>query len=398
MMGNVVQPPNNRWTMQVNGLVTIRRGDMSTADMPRGPNGEVLIPRRAMGPEGPNIIAFSEIDEQGAGGAMTDIQGGNVFAVTGESTYTAGDFWVRGDAKLAVDGPFTESGDTFHIELTKPDSGSGLVTATGAVTLGAALDVIPLDGFSGNAFTLISNTGGSPVSGTFQNLPEGWMLAVGGTYYQITYQGGAAHDDVVLATPTTTTTLSSSENPAAVGDTLTFTASVQSSASGGGPAMTGTVTFYDGSTVLGSASIDMSGSASLQVSSLMVGDHNITAVYSGDTVYPGSTSAAFDETVNKRHMNMYLDAGGSSVAAGQTFTITAYLFGPPPPTGTVTFTLIDSQGNETTLGTFTVGSLPQVQTSTSIAAAGSYHIRADYSGDGNYFSSTTTIDLTVTPS
>ncbi len=298
---------------------------------------------------------------------------------------------------ITLGGNFTHSSGTLVIDLGSAGSGSDSLTVSGAVRLGGNLSLNPLTGFGAPSYTIIRNVGGSPVNGTFQNLPEGWLVPVGGSDYTITYQGGSG-SDVVLKALTTTTTLSSSENPAAVGDTVTFTAGVQSSASGGGPAMTGTVTFYDGSTVLGSASIGMSGSASLQVSSLLVGDHSITAVYSGDSVYPGSTSAALDETVNKRHMNMSLDAGGSSVPAGQTFTITAYLFGPPPPTGTVTFTLIDSLGNETTLGTYPVGSSPQVQMSTSIAAAGLYHIRADYSADGNYFSDTTTIDLTVTSS
>jgi hypothetical protein len=43
------------------------------------------------------------------------------------------------------------------------------------------------------------------------------------------------------------------------------------------------------------------GSASLATSSLSPGSHSITATYSGDTNYNGSTSAALTQTVRNRH-------------------------------------------------------------------------------------------------
>ena len=53
------------------------------------------------------------------------------------------------------------------------------------------------------------------------------------------------------------------------------------------PAPTGTVSFYDGTTLLGSAALS-SGSADLATSALAVGSHSITAVYSGSADYAGS--------------------------------------------------------------------------------------------------------------
>jgi hypothetical protein len=95
------------------------------------------------------------------------------------------------------------------------------------------------------------------------------------------------------------------------GQDVTLTATFQSSASGSAP-MTGTVNFYDGSTYLGTAELvplssinaaalmtlqvesfaTVSGSASLTTSTLGVGAHLITAVYSGDA----NDSAASSET------------------------------------------------------------------------------------------------------
>ena len=53
---------------------------------------------------------------------------------------------------------------------------------------------------------------------------------------------------------------------------------------------TGTVRFYDGAILLKTATLTANGKATLTRSTLTVGTHNITVVYSGDTVYgPGKS-------------------------------------------------------------------------------------------------------------
>ena len=59
----------------------------------------------------------------------------------------------------------------------------------------------------------------------------------------------------------------------------------------GGPP-TGSVTFSDGGTILGTFALDGSGSATLTTSALAIGAHSITAAYSGDTGLQAATSAA----------------------------------------------------------------------------------------------------------
>jgi hypothetical protein len=61
---------------------------------------------------------------------------------------------------------------------------------------------------------------------------------------------------------------------------------------------TGTVTFKDGNTVLGTVPINGHGQTQLIVSSLALGGHSVTAVYSGDANFFGATSAATGVTVN----------------------------------------------------------------------------------------------------
>src|SRR5438270_142422 len=78
-----------------------------------------------------------------------------------------------------------------------------------------------------------------------------------------------------------------SANPVGFGVAVTLTAMVSSSR--GTP--TGSVTFVDGTTTLGTAPL-VAGSGSFTTSALSVGSHSITAAYSGDGDYTGSTSPA----------------------------------------------------------------------------------------------------------
>jgi hypothetical protein len=95
----------------------------------------------------------------------------------------------------------------------------------------------------------------------------------------------------------TTTTVSSSANPAVSGQAVTFTAVVQANAPGAG-IPTGSVTFMDGDTILGTGAVDATGTATFTTTDLDVGDHSITAVYGGDGNLNGSVSAVLTQTVN----------------------------------------------------------------------------------------------------
>src|SRR6185312_11382191 len=56
--------------------------------------------------------------------------------------------------------------------------------------------------------------------------------------------------------------------------------------------------FKDGSTSLGTASLDGAGQATITTSALTLGTHAITAVYSGDSAFGSSTSPTLVETVD----------------------------------------------------------------------------------------------------
>jgi hypothetical protein len=72
---------------------------------------------------------------------------------------------------------------------------------------------------------------------------------------------------------------------------------------------TGTVTFYDGATQLGTVSV-VAGTATYTLSVLAFGNHSITAVYSGDSTYLPATSGALPENIE----NFMLAVSGTGTA------------------------------------------------------------------------------------
>ena len=84
--------------------------------------------------------------------------------------------------------------------------------------------------------------------------------------------------------------LSSTPNPSTSGSPIQLSAAVTPSSA------TGSVSFFDGSVVIATASIS-NGLASVGVPSLTNGNHSITAVYSGDLTYLPSTAAVVKQTV-----------------------------------------------------------------------------------------------------
>jgi hypothetical protein len=119
----------------------------------------------------------------------------------------------------------------------------------------------------------------------------------------------------------TTTALVSSLNPSNFGQAVTFTATV---ATNGSTTPTGTVTFYDGTTTLGTGTLNGSGIATYTTASLAVGQHSVTAVYGGDANNAGSTSAVLPQTVNAASFTVTFNPTSRTVAAGQSgmFTLT----------------------------------------------------------------------------
>jgi hypothetical protein len=194
----------------------------------------------------------------------------------------------------------------------------------------------------------------------------------------------------------TSTTVSGSPNPANVGQSVTFTAVVTSTSPG---TPTGTVTFLDGTSTLGSSSLAVVGGvdeATFSTTSLSIGTHAITAIYNSDLTFASSTGNCF-ETINSLGPNpstTLLSGSPNPAFVGQTVTLTATVSATSgTPTGSVTF----SDGS-TVLGTGTlsvVGGLDQATFTVSNLGIGAHQITANYTGDANFGPSSGTGTETV---
>jgi hypothetical protein len=99
-----------------------------------------------------------------------------------------------------------------------------------------------------------------------------------------------------IGKPTTTTSVVSSANPTSLHLPVTFTTTVRANPTTSVVVPTGTVKLYDGTTPLTTGTL-ANGSFAFTSSSLGIGPHTITAVYSGDATYATSTSSPLVETV-----------------------------------------------------------------------------------------------------
>jgi surface antigen len=173
-------------------------------------------------------------------------------------------------------------------------------SATGSFTIQPAPVTVTLSNMSqaytGSALTPTATTNPSGLAITWSGAPDTNVgsYSVTATVNNPNYTGSAS-GTFTITTSTSTTTVTSGLNPANYRRLVTFTAAV--AVTGSGPAPTGTVTFYNGSTAIGTVTLSSS-TASLTPALFPMGSFSITATYSGDTNYAGSTSPVFTQTVN----------------------------------------------------------------------------------------------------
>src|SRR5581483_9955938 len=174
--------------------------------------------------------------------------------------------------------------------------------------------------------------------------------------------------------------------PTVFGQSVTFSTTINV-AQGGFGTPTGTFQFKDGAANLGAAVTVVSGSASITVNTLSVGSHSISAVYSGDGQFNGSTSVTQTQVVNQASTSTAVATSVVPSFPGQsvTFTATATAVAPGAgtPTGTVTF-----KDGANTLGTSPLNGSAVATFSTAALSVGQHVITATYNGDGSFLAST----------
>jgi hypothetical protein len=216
--------------------------------------------------------------------------------------------------------------------------------------------------------------------------------------YPITCSGGSAANyslsytagTLTIEKASTSTTLNSSTSPSVYGQSVTFTAAIAVNAPGSGKP-SGTMTFKDGTSIIAGCDarpVDaVTGTATCTTSALSVAPHSVTASYSGDGNFMGSsTAAALAQTVNKAAVAATLASSTSPSTSGQAVTFSATVAAAAPgagvPTGSVTF-----KDGATTLGMRAL-SASNGATVASITASGlsvgKHTISASYSGDASF--------------
>ena len=193
---------------------------------------------------------------------------------------------------------------------------------------------------------------------------------------------------VAQASTTTTVSRTGGSNPSTFGESVTFTAHV----SDGLLVPTGTVEFFDNLTSLGTDTLDGSGDASVDVTTLGGGSHTaIHAHYAGTTDFAASTSTDLSQTVDKATPVLEVTSDVNPSVYGASVTFTAHVTSTAgTPTGDVEF--FDGL---TSLGTRTLAS-GVASVSTAALTTGSHSITIVYAGDTDFASGTSnTLDQQV---
>jgi hypothetical protein len=257
-------------------------------------------------------------------------------------------------------------GNPVTITTTVPPGTTGTITITsGGVNLGSG--------------TVSSTTGTVTITTT--------MLPVGSDPITASYGGdtnnnpatGTTTQTVAKATPVLPPPVVSSPNlPVNTPETITETAP---------PGVTGTVTFSEGTTSLGSAAV-INGVATLTVPSLPLGVDPITAATSGDADNNPVVSPPTLVTVGKTASVLTLTSSANPSAFDQSVTFSAVVH--PGATGFVTFF-----DGSITLGTGTLNNSGIATFSTAALTIGSHPITASYGGDSNYSTSISSVLMQV---
>ncbi|MFB7613991.1 Ig-like domain repeat protein [Kitasatospora sp. NPDC056181] len=179
----------------------------------------------------------------------------------------------------------------FTATVVPPPDGGTVTFKVDGTQLGSPVAVNTTTGAATSAGTAALSVGTHNVDAAYNGDPN--------------YQGDTAMTLVqTVNQASVTTTLASSANPAAFGQPVTFTDTVCAAPPSTDPTLppSGTVTFRDGTTLLGTGTLAPGGGAhcaqaTLTWSNLLPGSHTITASYGGDGNYLAGPLESLTQTV-----------------------------------------------------------------------------------------------------
>jgi hypothetical protein len=267
------------------------------------------------------------------------------------------------------------------------------LTYTGTSAVGSTLALnVPLNANGQASVTTSSLTAGNG------NL--------GSHFVRANYNGDATHPaaSVIMVQKVhanaSTLTLSSSANPSSFGQPVQFTANVLPVPSGAGMP-TGMVTFQDGAKVIGQVplmpvvSLVPSGaSASMTISNLAPGNHNIVATYASDTQFAASSGnvAQLVQAGTSTTITSSLNPSPFGQLVVFTATVTPSTAGAGTPFGQVDF-----KEGTTILARSILDATGRASFGTPLLAVGSHTITADFAGSSGWLNSSGTVLQVVQP-
>jgi hypothetical protein len=382
--------------------------DTLTVSVPASAGGVVATGTVQIASPSSTMTQFADVTLSGGSGALTlsDLPAGTADKLTatylGDTTYapsapssTTVDEAAASSATaltLTPSGPVAY-GVPVQLSATVSDTTSG-----SAVDPDGSVDFATNDGDLGTV-ALVGNGNGTStatLTTTAGQLPESAGLDV-----TVSYSGSndfgvsvSTTKTLVVTQASTTLSLTSSVNPSVFGQSVLLTATP--SATGGSLAVpTGTVTFSDGTTVLGMVAVS-AGTAALSVSTLAVASHQITAAFVGSGPFGDSgTTSALSQVVNQSSTatSLTVTPGGPSrfgTTLHLAISVMATDGGSGAPDGTVTVT---DNGNTIDTVTLSGGSGSVAIPS---AFATSHTFVATYSGSTDFLGSNDSAVYSIT--
>ena len=177
----------------------------------------------------------------------------------------------------------------YRVKITKPVTQTCVTTSPVHVVLASTVP------YTASAKTVTVKNSGITIP-TFK--ATGCSLAHGSLSKTFSGPGGelglSLHGTLVVpssGTPTATTLTTTPASPQLVGTTVTVKATVKKTTGGPATGATGSVTFKNGTTALGSVALASNGTASFKTNALPIGTNSLTVIYSGGGGYAGSTSS-----------------------------------------------------------------------------------------------------------
>jgi len=196
-----------------------------------------------------------------------------------------------------------------------------------------------------------------------------------------TYATSSAGITQYVEVTSTVTITSATPNPAEYGQSIAFVANVAPFS--GDPVPTGTMSFLFGKVALGTAKLNSSGNATLNVGAkkLPTGSDSVTASYSGDVYYTAGDSAPFTITVAAASTSTTVASSLNPSSFGEPVTFTANV---TSSTGLIPSGNVQFKDGKTVLGVVQLNASGVASYSTPLLGAGSHSVTAVFVGSLNF--------------